>query len=76
MTDTVKLKEAIKSRGVKTTFLAKAVDMTPQGFFKKLNNSSDFKAWQMLKIVDVLHLSNDEAREIFFAQNVDGKSTK
>lgn len=71
MTDTKKLREAIKGRGVSFAFIAEKIGMSRQGFCKKLEDNSDFKAYQMFIIKDLLRLTNEEARDIFFKPEVD-----
>lgn len=76
MTDTVALREKIKSMGVKLTFVADTLGMTKQALDRKLKDGSDFKAYQMIILKDLLHLTNKEARDIFFAKDVDKISTQ
>ena len=71
MTNTDLLKQKIEESGVKYAFIADKLGMSRQGLSQKIAQNGDFKAWQMLSIVDILHLSDDEARDIFYAQNVD-----
>lgn len=71
MTDTKKLREAIKSRGISFAFIAEKIGMTRQGFAKKIEDNSDFKAYQMFIIKDLLRLTDEEARDIFFSSEVD-----
>ena len=68
MTDTEKLREVIKSRGVSFAFIAEKIGMSRQGFAKKIDENSDFKAYQMFIIKDLLRLTDEEARDIFFSQ--------
>lgn len=75
MTNVALLKETIKKKGMLFSFIANELGMTEQVFSNKLSNGTDFKAWQMFKISDLLQLTGDEARAIFFAQNVDREST-
>ena len=44
MTDTIALREKIKESGYKLVFIANKIGLTYQGFLKKLNNDSEFKA--------------------------------
>lgn len=76
MTDTVALREKIKSMGIKLTFVADTLGMTKQALDRKLKDGSDFKAYQMIILKDLLHLTNKEARDIFFAKDVDKISTQ
>lgn len=76
MTDTVALREKIKSMGIKLTFVADTLGMTKQALDRKLKDGSDFKAYQMIILKDLLHLTNKEARDIFFSKDVDKISTQ
>lgn len=71
MTDTNLLRKKIEESGIKLSFIAEKLGMTRQGFDKKLKDNSDFKAYQMFILVDILHLTKKEAAAIFYAQNVD-----
>lgn len=71
MTNTALLKEKISNAGIKLSFIAEKLGMSRQGFDRKLKDGSDFKAYQMFIIVDILHLSDDEATAIFYAKDVD-----
>lgn len=75
MTNVKLLKEKILASGVKFSFIAEKIGMTRQGLCKKFDDGTDFKAWQMIVISDILHLTDDQEREIFFADDVDKKST-
>lgn len=68
MTDSKKLREIIKSRGISFAFIADKIGISRQGFVKKLDENSDFKAYQMFIIKDLLRLTEEEARDIFFSQ--------
>ena len=76
MTDTILLRRKIESMGIKLVFVAQKLGITKQALDKKLKDGSDFKAYQMIILKDMLHLSNKEAREIFFAKDVEELSTK
>lgn len=75
MTNVSLLKDTIDKKGVRYSFLAERLDMSRQALYNKLSNGSDFKAWQMFVLVDILHLSNEESRAIFFANEVDKMPT-
>ena len=44
MTNTALLREKIDESGYKIRFVAKKIGITYQGFLKKINNESEFKA--------------------------------
>lgn len=66
MTDTVALREAIKESGYKMVFVAKKIGLTYQGFLKKLNNESEFKANEIQGLCELLHISANRKEAIFF----------
>lgn len=75
MTNSELLREKITGMGIKYTFVAEVLGMTRQALDRKLKDGSDFKAYQMIILKDMLRLTDEEARDIFFAMNVDKKST-
>ena len=76
MTDGELLREKIKNAGIKLTFVAESLGISKQALDRKLRDGADFKAYQMIILKDMLRLTNKEARDIFFAKNVDKNSTK
>lgn len=71
MTNSALFCKKVVDSGVKFSFIAEKIGMTRQGLSKKLKDNSDFKAYQMLIIADILHLSDEDRDAIFYAQNVD-----
>ena len=71
MTDTSLLNAKKKKIGITKKELVKALGLTYAGFWKKLNNQSEFKATEIKRIQRLLHLSDAERDHIFFAQNSD-----
>ena len=65
MTNTTLLRLKIESMGIKLTFVAERLGITKQALDRKLKDGSDFKAYQMIILKDMLRLSNKEARDIF-----------
>ena len=76
MTDIKKLIEIMDNKCVSRKLLAERLGITRYGLDKKLNEGSDFKAWQMYVIKEVLSLSDEEAEAIFFAKDVGNEATK
>ena len=76
MTDTEKLKKTIEEKGIRISFIVDKLGISPQAFYRKLQDRTDFKAGQMFTIVDILNLTDEEAREIFFAPDVEEMPTK
>lgn len=73
MTDGKLLKEKIDASGLKISFIASQLGITPQGFYLKLNGTNDFKVSEVKKLCELLNLTRLKERDaIFFADNVDG----
>ncbi len=76
MTDSTALREIIKSKGIKYVYIAQELGITPYCLQRKIDNDNDFKGKEIAAISQILALSNQQRDAIFFAQNVDFKSTK
>lgn len=70
MVDSDLLKEKIKESGMKVQYVAVQIGLTPAGFYKKLNNESEFKVSEIMSITRVLNLSSADRDAIFFAHDV------
>lgn len=68
MTDTKLLLEKIEDAGVTKIKICKVLNMTYSTFRGRVNNASDFTAPEITALVDLLHLTRDEADRIFFAK--------
>lgn len=66
MTNSVLLRKKIDESGYKLTFVAAKCGLTYQGFQKKLNNETEFKASEMLALKELLGLNDQESNAIFF----------
>lgn len=66
MTDTALLKQKIEESGYKLKFIAQRLELTYQGFLKKINNESEFKASEISVLAELLRLSDKERDNIFF----------
>ncbi len=75
MTDSEALNKVIENSGLKLTFIARALKLSREGFYKKLNNQTEFKASEIVKMQEILNLSNEQRDKIFFANQVELKST-
>ena len=75
MTDSKKLSDEITDSGMTITAIAKKISITREGFYKKLNNETEFKASEISALQKILRLSNRKRDEIFFAKEVELKST-
>ena len=75
MTDTEKLNDAILESGIKISAIANKLGISREGFYKKLNNETEFKASEISAMQRILGLTNKKRDEIFFASKVELKST-
>lgn len=76
MTNTVELNGEIADSGMTITAIAKKLGITREGFYKKLNNETEFKASEISAMQTILNLSNKKRDDIFFAKEVELKSTE
>ena len=70
------LSNEIADSGITITTIAKKIGITREGFYKKLNNETEFKASEISALQKILNLSNQKRDQIFFAKEVELKSTK
>ena len=59
------LREKVKDSGMKIEPLAKAVGLTREGFYKKLDRRTEWKPSQILVLCEYLRLSEDDRQKIF-----------
>lgn len=71
MTDIKKLDEAIKNSGCRVSFLAKKCGLTEQGFYNKRKGKREFSCKEAHLLKNALNITNEEAINIFFADEVD-----
>ena len=76
MTNSKLLNDEISKSGMTITFIARKIGITREGFYKKLNNETEFKASEIVALQSILRLSNERRDEIFFATQVELNSTK
>lgn len=67
MTNGKLLKEIARAKQITLQELADALGLTRQGLSKKIENRSEFRVSEVSKISDLLELSEQQRREIFFA---------
>ncbi len=67
MTNTTAFMEEVKKSGLKFKAIAESVGLTPNGLRKKVQNESEFKASEISKCTEVMHLTNEQ-RDIIFLQ--------
>ena len=75
MTNKEELEIAILRAGLTKHEVAKKLGLSDMGFYKKLNNETEFKASEISALQKILRLSNRKRDEIFFAKEVELKST-
>jgi transcriptional regulator with XRE-family HTH domain len=69
MTNTNKLKGLIVSKGFSQRSFAKLINMNKDTFNNKLNNKSEFKTGEILKICEVLQIvEKSEKVDIFLSE--------
>lgn len=66
MTNTKLLKEAIENSGMSITFIADKIGISREGFYKKMNNLTEFKASEIMDFTEILGISKEERDCIFF----------
>lgn len=67
MTNTILLRKMIDKSGYKLRFIASKLGITYQGFLRKINNETEFKASEIQGLKELLNLTDKERDEIFFA---------
>lgn len=67
MTDTEMLQNIIRQSGYKLKYVTDYLNITYQGFQKKINNITEFKASEIAKLGTLLKLSKTEIELIFFS---------
>ena len=67
MTNSDMLKEAVKNKGLKKTYIAQCLGISPQGYYKKENGMSEFTASEIQIMRDILGLSHRAVKDIFLS---------
>lgn len=65
MTDTKLLREAIDNSGMSITFISNEIGISREALYKKISNTTEFKASEITKLSKILNLSN-RARDVIF----------
>lgn len=68
MTNTEAFIDAMNDVGLKFKILAKKVGLTPNGLRKKVHNQSEFKASEIQKCTEIMHLTSEERDYIFLSE--------
>ncbi len=71
MTNTAKLRELIKAKGLKYGYVAERLGLTQYGFSRKLENKSEFKVSEAAKLSELLQINASERDDIFFSHRVE-----
>ncbi len=67
MTDTMELELAIKRAGITKRDIAKRLGISETALYHKISGEVEFKASEIVKLKEILHLTNRQRDEIFFA---------
>lgn len=76
MTNSKELQQRIKDKGLRIGWVAEQLELTYQGFWKKLHGKSSFTFAEVWRLKKILELTNNEIDAIFFAEDVDNSSTE
>lgn len=69
--NTNKLKAKIVEMNMTQSAVAKAIGVDSSTFARKMKlNGATFTVGQMHKLVDILHMSTEEAEQIFLSENL------
>ena len=69
MTNTEELYKLIKKSGLKKSYIAKAIDLSRQGFSNKCKNKTAFTAKEVNELCKILNITKlAEKEKIFFAE--------
>lgn len=75
MTDTNALKKCISDSGISISFIAHKMGISREGFYKKMNGETEFKASEICSLKELLGMTNAKRDAIFFADEVEYSST-
>jgi hypothetical protein len=68
VTNTKLLEKKIEESGLRKNFIARALNLSPYGFAKKINNETEFKTSEVDKLCKILGITTlTEKDRIFFA---------
>ena len=67
MTDSAALRKAVDRSGLKYIKIAGEMGISPYTLQKKIDNETEFKASEIVKLSSLLSLSDSERTSIFFA---------
>lgn len=70
MTNTMLLNQCIEKKGVKKSFIAEQIGISPMSLRNKISGLTEFKISEVLRMQEILGLNDEETRDIFLSQNV------
>ena len=71
MVDVVALRQRIDDSGYKLQYIAEQCGLTYQGFLPKLKGEREFTVRESWILKNLLHLTDEEWKDIFFCDVVD-----
>ena len=72
MTDSAALREKIKEKGLKYTYLAEKLGLSQYGLALKIDNKNEFRISEVAMLCEILGITSLKEKErIFFAQKVE-----
>ena len=76
MTNSSALRELIESKGMKYKHVAQKLGLSGYGLALKIDNKNEFRVTEVKQLCEILGITSLRERErIFFADDVDNKST-
>lgn len=76
MLNTQLLDERIENSGLKVGYIVEKLGLSRNGFDKKRKGKTPFRVAEIYVISDLLNLSDDDERKIFFAEKVESNETR
>ena len=77
MTNTELLRDKIKDSGLKISYIAEKLGLSPAHFRRKMNNLFSFDQCEIGVLCDLLHITSLKEKEaIFFAKQVEKNDYK
>lgn len=70
MTNTELLKQKIDESGYKMQFIAEQIGVSYQALYNKIGNKTEFLASEIMKLSELLKLTDEERNAIFFVEKL------
>jgi transcriptional regulator with XRE-family HTH domain len=75
MVDTQALKDLIKEKGIKQSYIVEKLGLSRAGYYKKMTGASYFNSDEMYALCDILQIKSPKQKaDIFFAKEGGKKS--